>query len=528
MKNMRFQIEQKDITYPINLQETAAASPNTVLIDGKNYRLLGNDEQIQWIREQIPQFSHHENISLVDLEERLITIGAHDISIRDQVHEIGVSTLLPNNVSATGRVAAASKKTDTNAWVAIDQAYLRLIAQKYLEKVKKTTDSTGLKDFLFQRMYEVSSIKNFQQKFDEAFEKKDVELFLPLLEHACEEDLTFIIDIEKLDIPIRQNEPLNNFIFTQDSLRALDAYIHDPAVGFSGAITLQDTKGIPHTIASDGIDPATPFAMHSIGKVFTGMLAIKLIQEGKKISKKMLDEHIQLDQSVLALLPITVQRHLSEKKTTLHQVMLHQGGLGDYMGKQTAAITQAILSGTEPPKMEKPEDFLSFAEEETFPLDEEHYSNLGLLLVGLSLQYHTETPFNDLLQTYIIEPAGISSFSSQKPDGARVNSSDPTAEYICGSPAGGYWTTAEDLCKFGSWIASQCKKDPDFLKLVRRYGKEFYSEGEIHHSGGITSASAYLSVFPEQEVVISILSDKKRPSAKKMNDAIRNHILHKA
>ena len=105
MKNIRFQIEQKDITYPINLQETAAASPNTVQIDGKNYKLLGNDEQIQWLREQIPQFSHHENISLVDLEERLITIGAHDISIRDQVHEIGIATLVPHTRESRIKVA---------------------------------------------------------------------------------------------------------------------------------------------------------------------------------------------------------------------------------------------------------------------------------------------------------------------------------------------------------------------------------------------------------------------------------------
>ncbi|NDD59523.1 MAG: hypothetical protein EBZ47_09855, partial [Chlamydiae bacterium] len=84
----------------------------------------------------------------------------------------------------------------------------------------------------------------------------------------------------------------------------------------------------------------------------------------------------------------------------------------------------------------------------------------------------------------------------------------------------------EDLCKFGSWAAQQCS-DPNFLKLVEEYGKEFYpSKGEIRHDGVIPSSSANLSSFIEHGVTIAIVSDRN-PGAMQMDEAIRTHMLHK-
>ena len=101
MTNIHFQIKREDSAYhPINFQEVKTPSPNTVLIDNRNYQLLGASDQIQWLRSKLPELSPHKSISLDYLESRLKAIGAHDISVIGQVNQIGISILSPKEVKA--------------------------------------------------------------------------------------------------------------------------------------------------------------------------------------------------------------------------------------------------------------------------------------------------------------------------------------------------------------------------------------------------------------------------------------------
>lgn len=362
---------------------------------------------------------------------------------------------------------------------------------------------------------------------DKAIQEKSVPQFLALLEPISEGWLSDFIKGMNLPIQARMHVPPHTFTFTEKSLQELDAYIHDPATGFSGVVTVQDQRGA-HTIASEGVDPHAIFSMHSIGKVFTGVLTLRLIQAGiSGITEKILEAPIGelLDPSVLESLPEKVRKHLSANQPTLLEVMHHFGGLGDYLGNYFAEVEEARRLGREPPKMERPEDCLHFAHEETFPKGEYHYSNLGILLVGLALQHVTGKPFDELLNEYVIAPAHMECLSSKKPPGALINPEDPKSAHNFGSPAGGYWTTAQDLCAFGSWLSSVWKQEPRFKELVEKYGQEFYPRaGEIGHNGAIKSASADFSVFLDQGVVVSVMSNKAE-QAMEMKKAIQWHML---
>ena len=68
------------------------------------------------------------------------------------------------------------------------------------------------------------------------------------------------------------------------------------------------------------------------------------------------------------------------------------------------------------------------------------------------------------------------SFSPWKPKNGRYNLQDPVAPYLAGSPAGGYWTTAHDLAKFGQWVYKKSTSDPVFRSLIEKYGQEFYQQ----------------------------------------------------
>ena len=165
--------------------------------------------------------------------------------------------------------------------------------------------------------------------------------------------------------------------------------------------------------------------------------------------------------------------------------------------------------------MQHTEDFLQFAEEEVFPIGENRYSNLGILLVGLAIKHAYEKKFgpcdyNEILQQHLINQVGMPSFSPYPPKNAKYHKQDPVAAFIVGSPAGGYWSTAEDLAKFGQWILKQCNTDPELKRLMTQYGQEFYNAEQqtIAHSGGIQSSSAYLSASLKTGAVTSILSDE--------------------
>lgn len=247
---------------------------------------------------------------------------------------------------------------------------------------------------------------------------------------------------------------------------------------------------------------------------------MRLIQEGT-LTDEILNAPLTLDEEVFEKLPQKVREHLITNRPTLLEVMQHKGGLGDYLEKYFKEVSES----REPPEMKGPESLLRFADGETFPKGEVHYSNLGLLLVGLSLQHIAGKPFKELLHEYVIAPAHMECFSSQKPDDALINPDDPKSAHNFGSPAGGYWTTTQDLCAFGSWLSSLWKKEPKFKELVEKYGEEFYPrEGEIGHNGRISSASADFSVFPEQGVVLSVLSNKAE-QAMEMKKAIQWHML---
>lgn len=253
-------------------------------------------------------------------------------------------------------------------------------------------------------------------------------------------------------------------------------------------------------------DKNTCFSIHSIGKVLTGMLTFILVRKGF-IPESALNSTPILDSNVEEMLSSAVREQL--KKVTLHQLMTHKAGIGNYLEGYMDAIAQGKISAG---KIKNPEDFLPFAEKEVYPIGKERYSNLGILLVGLVIQhaYGKNCGYTELLKEYIVDKVGMPSFSILKPENAKVHSADFIASQMVGSPAGGFWMTAEDLAKFGQWVYKQVKADPELEILMQKYGQEFYNAETkvMAHSGAIESSSAFLSVSLQTGVVIATLSSQ--------------------
>jgi hypothetical protein len=109
--------------------------------------------------------------------------------------------------------------------------------------------------------------------------------------------------------------------------------------------------------------------------------------------------------------------------------------------------------------------------------------------------------------------------------GARVNKEDLSSPHIAGGPAGGYWTTAEDLLKFGKWLGTK-SKDEQFMRLANTYGGEFYNNREFSHGGSIESASAHISHRIDNGLTVSVMSDMTGLGrASKLAEMIQQRLL---
>lgn len=384
----------------------------------------------------------------------------------------------------------------------------------------------GFKDFIISTRYpnDLDWENKINILFQNAVDQKiTFDVFFDALKTIPLSYVRVMNDVEKL-IPNEQFEDIDPHINNND-LFEIEEYIKNKNLSLS--LTLGSAKDKLITPEFTENLSAYPFAIHSIGKVFTGILTLLMIEDGV-FSEDDLNKIVQLDDATTKQLPASVREQL--QKVTLHQLMTHQAGLGDYLGAYGDAISKGNV-----PEIKHIDDFLPFVEDKVYPIGEVRYSNVGILLVGFAIQHAYEkklqlkTDYNNILNKYIIQKIGLSSFSPWKPINGKYNTLDPIAPFIVGSPAGGYWMTTADLAKFAQWIYQKAVQDTKFKYLIEKYGQEFYNADRetIAHGGAISSSSGFLSVSLKTGATIAILSDQPSGMSSDMNLMTQEHLFSK-
>ena len=250
------------------------------------------------------------------------------------------------------------------------------------------------------------------------------------------------------------------------------------------------------------------YAMHSIGKVFTGML-IMIMLDLKIITENDINSPIQIDPTILNTIPIKVKNRL--KTTTMLDAMTHMSGLKNYLTKYFDALK--INNKINPLN---PEDFVKYIDDDVDKKGIYNYSNAGILLCGLSVQYlynknkKTNKTYNEILYEYIIKPSKITTFSIIKPKNGTYNKKNKIASFINGSPGGGYWISSYDLGLFGKFILKIM--NTNIKKYLKKYGSEFYDykNNIIQHSGGINGSLSNLMVYLNYNTSIAIMGNEDK------------------
>jgi CubicO group peptidase (beta-lactamase class C family) len=253
------------------------------------------------------------------------------------------------------------------------------------------------------------------------------------------------------------------------------------------------------------------FNIGSIGKTFTGVAIMQLVERGKVE----LNDHLS---SYLEDFPYG-------DSITIHHLLSHTSGMFNYMAHPEY---RARMSG-----LRKISDWLPLIYDQELVFDTPGksfaYSNSGIVTLGAVIEKVTGMPYEDYIRANILAPAGMMDTGINFPEEIVPNRASGYTKSVSGSftgavlqvpPAsadGGIETTVLDLLKFdralyGESLLSEASKERMFTPNLEDYGycwRIAVDNGRktIGHGGGAPGVSASFIRYPDDDVTIIVLSN---------------------
>jgi CubicO group peptidase (beta-lactamase class C family) len=297
---------------------------------------------------------------------------------------------------------------------------------------------------------------------------------------------------------------------------------------FSGAYGLADReRKIPNKLN-------TRFRIGSMNKMFTGTAVLQLVQAGK----------IKLDDPLGKYLTDYPNQDIAAK-VTIHQLLTHTGGTGDFFGPEFEAHRLELRTLQDYVKLFGPRG-------PAFPPGSRWaYSNYGMLLLGVIIETVSGASYYDFVRDNVYKPAGMvgtgslaedevvsdRSIGYMKRDGVWKPNTD-TLPYR-GTSAGGGYSTVEDLVRFASALTAHKLLNAQNTELLTTGkaetpggGKYAYGFDEridqgirsFGHGGGAPGMNGDLRIYPRSGYVIAVLSNVDPPAAARISQFIGNRL----
>lgn len=290
------------------------------------------------------------------------------------------------------------------------------------------------------------------------------------------------------------------------------------AVAVEGKVVWSEGFGFADLENRVAVTPATKFRIASISKALTASAVGKLVQEGR----------LDLDATVQRYVPSFPEKRWP---VTVREVGGHLAGIRHYRGDEFASAVP----------YDDVVDALEIFQNDTLlfePGTRYSYSTYGWNLMSAVIQGASGVPFLRYMRENVIDPLGLrgtvaehvdsiipfrARFYERGEDGRIVN-----APYVNNSnkwAGGGYLSTAEDMVLYGSAYFRSDFLEPATVELLwtpqhtndgesTGYGIG-WSSGErpggggrrVWHTGGAMGGSTILMIYPEERVVVSILTN---------------------
>lgn len=255
----------------------------------------------------------------------------------------------------------------------------------------------------------------------------------------------------------------------------------------------------------------TKFNLGSMNKMLTSVSICQLAEQGK----------LSFDDPIIKHLPDYPNKAVAEK-VTIHHLLTHTGGLGHYWNEKFR---------NKMPTLRTVSDFLPLFVDEPLrfePGSQMFYSNAGFIVLGLIIEKVSGQTYYDYVREHICKTAGMKNTDSYDTDlivpnlaigytfqssvpGPQAKSAKPVRREnfylhaVKGGPAGGGYSTAEDLLAFAAALREHRLLNSKYTTLATTGkvqmgpdGKYAYGFGDftvkghrhIGHSGGAPGISA--------------------------------------
>ncbi|MEM9646664.1 MAG: serine hydrolase domain-containing protein [Planctomycetota bacterium] len=258
----------------------------------------------------------------------------------------------------------------------------------------------------------------------------------------------------------------------------------------------------------------TKFNVGSMNKMFTSVAILQLAQSGKLKLNDPIGKHV--DESWLP--PETAVR------IQIRHLLSHSSGLGDYFVDEfwdTSRLQYLSLDDYKP--------LVASTKLEFEPGSKKSYSNAGFLLLGKVIEEVSGSNYEDYIRLHICEPAGMQDtacYDIRRPvpnlakgyyrqEGEKTWTENSLLHTVRGGPAGGGYSTVEDLYRFSRALTTFRLLDREYTKRLlvpSADGQTFGFEHEmtpigpvVGHSGGFPGIMCKLEIHAKSNITAIIL-----------------------
>jgi CubicO group peptidase (beta-lactamase class C family) len=289
------------------------------------------------------------------------------------------------------------------------------------------------------------------------------------------------------------------------------------AVLVDGEIVWAEGFGYADVENETPVTPLTKMRIGSVSKPLTSVALGRLVEAGS----------LDLDAPVQRYVPSFPEK---QYEVTTRQAAGHIAGIRHYRDDEFYSRTH----------YDRVEEGLDIFERDSLlfePGTRYEYSSYGWNLVSAVVEGTADTPFLRYMRRAVIEPMNLrhtvaghtdsliahrTAFYSRTDEGTLLN-----APYVDNSykwAGGGYLSTASDLVRFGDAMLRRALLDPETVELLFTplettdgestgygLGWEVGTDDEgrrtVGHSGGSVGGSTQFVLYPDQHVVVALISN---------------------
>jgi CubicO group peptidase (beta-lactamase class C family) len=321
-------------------------------------------------------------------------------------------------------------------------------------------------------------------------------------------------------------------------VEGLDRFIKDQVKNdlFSGAVLVaKDTNPIfrkAYGLASRRFNAPnrvdTKFNIGSLNKMFTHVAVAQLAEKGE----------VEYDAPIREYLP-DYPPEVSDRVTIDH-LLNFTSGLGHYWNERFFASMG---------NLRRVDDVIRLFVDEPLafePGERRQYSNNGYVLLGKIVEAVSGRDYYDYIRENIYEPAGMKNsdhyeldrpipnlaigYTKMNAKGQQVSGPRRNNFFVIGvkgSPAGGGYSTIEDLLRYDIALQGHRLLGPEYTDILipTKQTDEKGKPPVLTRAGGAPGISAFYLKFPDLGFAAIVLSNYDPPDGKIVVDKIREMIL---